>query len=292
MIGKRQIKVFLLMVLVVYATSGAQADPSFKTAGPVSQAVQKYTGVTLVSGFLVSRIASFAVHSQLGGKVKIKITPYSFTDLLSGKVKSIKIALANCNYRSMKLPGLQVESANPLWLKCFPVRKCWVRTPIMFKLAGQVSSDEISQGLASPSICQALRMVKFDLPGLGKQQLQFLDPQVKLQEQGVVIQSTITTIGANQNTGIRVSLSGKPVLDGSRILVKGLEVSSPDVKLPPNFGEFMAELFNPLVDFARMDRIDHAFRPTGFELGKGEVKFSGTLVLAPKPAAPHESKRG
>jgi hypothetical protein len=67
-----------------------------------------------------------------------------------------------------------------------------------------------------------------------------------------------------------------------------MKVDSPDIVEPEKFADFTAKLLNPVVDFARMDRRDHAFRLDSLRVsGKaGDVEGDGRLLLVPRVKAP------
>src|SRR5205814_3313491 len=144
--------------------------------------VQKYTGINKATSAIASGIATIALRKQVGGKAKAKIRTYSFTDFLAGKVKSLDVVLKDSSYRGILMRDVEVHSATPIWFRYFKSKdgKPGVRAPILMKVAGRVHEKDISDTLSSPDVSKALRMVKLSLPGMGNQQLQFLQPKVDI----------------------------------------------------------------------------------------------------------------
>jgi hypothetical protein len=79
-----------------------------------------------------------------------------------------------------------------------------------------------------------------------------------------------------------LTISAVPVLEGSKIFLRQMKVSSPDIIDPEHFAKFVEDLFNPIIDFGRFDRADHAFRLTTFVVERDKVTGSGNLLLVPR----------
>lgn len=268
------------------APVAAQEPPiPFPISSAFSRALQNYSGITLVSGWLASSVSSQILRWKVKGRVRVKVHPYSLTDLLAGKLKKLEVKLQGSSYGGVTVKHLELSSGNPIWIRPFKTAKqpAGVASPFLLTISGCVNQDNVSQALASPQVSSALHMIKIDLPGLGKQQLQFLHPQVKLAPNQVSIDSTLVTAGAAEESGVCLHLQGEPYLEGSGIYVKFLQVSSPDISCPEEFSAFSQQLLNPIIDMAKMDRMDHAFRLAKLNIEDQQITFSGNLLLAPRP---------
>ena len=224
---------------------------------------------------------------ELGGKVGVKVKTFSLTDLVAGKIKKVELRLSGSAYRGVPLGSLRLATANPVWVRYRRQQgqRPGLRMPVLLATAGTVRETDISSALKSPLVASNLRMVKLDLPGLGEQQLQFVDPQVDLEGGLVRIRSTLVTAGAQPDSGVSILIAGKPQLEGdSRIVVSDLQTQSPDIIDPDKFAAFAQDLLNPLIDFSKLDRLDHAFRLQTLKVGDEAVEFSGNLLVAPKVA--------
>ncbi|CAF0878108.1 unnamed protein product [Rotaria sordida] len=125
--------------------------------------------------------------------------------------------------------------------------------------------------------------LKLDLPGLGEQQLEVMKPKVTIVDDLLILEATLVTKGASLDTGVPIKLSARPKLVGdSKIMLEELQVEGPDIVEPEKFAQFAQNLLNPLIDFARMDRRDHAFRLADLKVGGGGVSGDGKLLLVPK----------
>lgn len=267
----------------------------FAIAGKTSRAIQKYTGLTWVGNRLVSMGAGMALKSKLGGKVKVKARSYSFTDMLQGEFESVEVDLSDSRVKGVPFGTVHAKTEQPVKVRFFKKHgeKPGVVTPVMVALSGSVSEKQVTRALKAKEISNALRFLKLDLPGLGEQRLQILDPEVVLEKDKITLKTWMVTKDAARETGVPLTIVARPVLDGDRfIILKETKLQSTAIQSPELFAEFAEELLNPLVDFGRLDRQTRALRVQKLNLADKQVSFDGKLLLAPKPkaAAPAPSK--
>ncbi len=293
MSGLRRIKnaslAGLLSILIGWslpATAAGKAEMApFPLSGNFSQKLQKYAGVTAATNFLTSQALSLGLSLKLHGHVRVRLETYSLTDLLAGKVKSVRVDMTDARLRRVPISKLHIEEQKPIWFSLFKSggRSAGLRSPVLLQIEGDVSGHDVACGLASKEIASNLRSVKLDLPGLGGQELQFLEPVVTVHPERVIINSTLVTRGAAASTGVPITLTGTPELvDKSKIFISNLTISSPDIPNPEEFAQFTSRLLNPIINFARMDRQTHAFRMESLQILEDQVHFNGNLLLAPK----------
>lgn len=278
----------IVCVVSPLCASAAQSDidnPPFPIAGKFSRTIQSVTGLTWLSGVLASQGAKHVLRRQLGsGVIKVKVKPYSFTDLLSGKIKYVDVKIERCLIKTVPLGTIELSNANPLWYDPgFRKHVKGLRSPIMFNVTGHLNKDQITTALNNPKVSSAIRGLKLDLPGLGSQQIEIVRPDVQISDDALQVHALLITKGAPEETGVPVTISGRPTVEGPKIYLRDLQVDSPDIPNPEEFAKFTDELFNPIYDLGRLDRKTHAFRVTGIKFRKDTVDGTGTLVLAPKP---------
>jgi len=277
----------LLFALLVSAGPALAADdPPFPVGHSLSRFIQKISGMNALSAFVASKAATIALERRLGGQVKAKIKSYSFTDLLAGKVKSLELTFKDAKVRGVELGYLHVTAKNPLW---FSYRKKkdqpkGVNTPVSLALDGCLSQKDITAALKDPQVTSTLSTMKLDLPGLGNQQLEILEPDVQIENGKVKIRATVVTKGAKRETGVPVTISAIPyvVEDGAKLCLKDMDIQSSEIENPSEFAQFVTELFNPLINFSRMDNGQCAFRLNGFKISDAKIIFDGKLILVPK----------
>lgn len=262
------------------------SEPPFPVGHAISRFVQKISGMNALSAFVASKAATIALERKLGGQVKAKIKSYSLTDLLAGKVKSLELTFKNAKVRGVELGYLHVTAKNPVW---FSYRKrkdepTGVNTPVSLSLDGCVSQKEITQALKDPQVTSTLSTMKLDLPGLGNQQLEIIEPDVKIENGKVKIRATVVTKGGKRETGVPVTVSAVPYLveDGAKLNLKDMDIQSSEIENPTEFAQFVTELFNPLINFSRMDNGQRAFRLNDFKISDSKINFDGKLILAPR----------
>jgi hypothetical protein len=264
------------------------ASPPFAVAGGVSRTLQTVTGLNFLTERLAGGIAGLVLRHELGGCVKVKVRTFSFTDLVAGKIKSIDVTIERSSYKGVPLGSLHIAGRQPIWVRYLKRKgqKTGLLAPVMVTIEGTVSERQLAKALSCELVATKLRMIKLDLPGLGEQQLQLLEPSVDFRPDTVAVQTLLVTRGADPETGVKLTVEGKPNLVGdSKIVLESMSVSSPDIERPEQFSSFAEQLLNPLVDFSKMDRRDHAFRMSKLKFGDDRLEFSGNLVLAPRVPA-------
>ncbi len=266
------------------AIAGSRKAPPFPIANKLSRTLQTVTGITAVTGWLSSMFATAALRHEVGGNSRVKLSLYSLSDLLAGKLKGADVLLRKASYRDVPISHLHLATASGFQVRAFKGRgkPSGLITPLLVKVDGTVSQADLTGALSSARVVNSLHMVKIELPGMGEQRLQFVQPRVNLLADKILLQSTVITAGAAPETGINLKVTGTPYIDGSRIAVKDLQIDSPDINSPCDFSRFVQPLVNPLVDLAKLDRKDHALRLTALSVSDGKAQFNGNLVLAPK----------
>lgn len=255
----------------------------FTVSGKVSRTIQTVTGLNLFASLIANQAAKSVLKKKMGGDVKVKIKLYSFTDLLSGKIKSVDCKLDGSNVQGVKIGSVTASTNQPIWLDLHDKRHVRLKTPVLVAVNASLSEKDIAEALKSPKVANSLRGLNLDLPGLGAQQLQVVNPKVTLSGDVVRIETLLKTQGADDSTGVPLIITGKLKLKGDdRIEIDELKIEGSDIIEPTQFATFIEDLLNPLIDLKRMDRKDHAFRLTKFDVGGGGVSSQGRLLIAPK----------
>jgi hypothetical protein len=265
-------------------TAPSKTEAPFPLGSKFSRTLQRVTGVNLITGAVASEVAKQVLQHKLGGKVKVKVRTYSLTDTLAGKVRSVSIQTNGCKVKDVPLGKVAIKSENPIWYdyRRRNGHKPGLNLPVAMTVQAQVDQDQVGKALSTEAVSKSLRGLKLDLPGLGEQQLQILNPKVQLVGDAVKIDATLVTLGASPDTGVAIIISAKPFLQGSKIMLEDMHVSCPDIEDPAAFAKFAQDLFNPILDFGKFDRADHAFRLTSFGLQQDKVVGNGCLLLVPK----------
>lgn len=269
------------------SSSPSTTDPPFPIGSKFSRTVQKVTGITFISDVIAGQAAKKVLQKKLGGKVKVKVKTFGLTDLVAGKVKSVSVSSDGGSIKNVPLGEIEMASATPIWYQYRRKegKSRGLQTPILLNVKGNLSSHDVVVALGSERIARSMRGLKLDLPGLGDQQLQVVRPRVDIGEDELTVDAVLVTAGAAEETGVPIKIAGRPVLEGDKIFLRGMKVESPDIVEPEKFSAFAEELLNPIVDFSRMDRKDHAFRLKELAVSKDVVHGGGQLLIAPKPTA-------
>lgn len=278
------------------AASGARKKsepPPFPIGNKISRTVQKVTGVNWVTGVVAGKVAGAVIRHKVGGKVKVKVQTYSLTDLCAGKIKAVDVKLANPRVEGIALGNIDVSAKNPVWFNPWKGKnkKRGLNNPVNIAVRGDLNQDEVAKALASQEITKAIRGFKLDLPGLGDQELEVLEPKVDIENRVVQINGTLVTRGANKDTGVPITISATPKLvANNEVFLEDMKVDSPYIVEPEKFAQFLSELLNPIVRFSRYDRKTHAFRLFALDVKDDVVSGEGNLLLVPKDYKPQVAK--
>ncbi|MBP9809231.1 LmeA family phospholipid-binding protein [bacterium] len=265
----------------------ATPPPTFTIGSKFSRTVQTVTGINFLTEVVANQASKIILQRKLGGKVRVRIKTYSLTDLIAGKVKAVSVDVDQPKLKGVGLGDLSVASQNPIW---FNYRKkngaIGLKAPTMLFMRAELSQEQIAEALKTPRLVASMSGLKLDLPGLGEQQLEVMKPAVHIVGDMLKLEATLVTKGASIDTGVPIKISARPKLVGdSKIMLEDLQVEGPDIVEPEKFAQFAQDLLNPLIDFARMDRRDHAFRLADLQVGDGGVSGDGKLLLVPKDVA-------
>lgn len=260
--------------------------PPFKIGSKFSRGLQKYSGITFFSEKIGNTIAGAALRHRTGGSVKVRMRLYSLTDLVAGKVKSLDVSLQEPQLKGLAISGLDIKTDTPLWYhyRRGKGKKTGIDAPTLIAVKARLTQADVEKALNSKEIAASLRGLKLDLPGLDDQQLSVLQPRVSIVDGKILLKAVLNVEGADPADGIPITIIAKPVLEGdSRIVMSELDVQGEGITDPEKFSEFAKQLLNPLVDLARLDRRDHAFRLTNITIDESGVAGDGKLLLAPRP---------
>ena len=255
----------------------------FPIGSKFSRAVQKVTGITFLSDVIAGQAAKKVLRKKLGGDVKVKVKTFGLTDLMAGKVKSVSVTSGGGAYRNIPIGDVKIATVNPVWYqyKRKDGEKPGLKSPLLLNVKGELRMQDIIVALGSDRIAQHMRGLKLDLPGLGEQQLQVMRPKVEIGENQLRVDAVLVTLGGAVETGVPITISGTPVLEGDKIYLRHMQIASPDIVEPEKFAAFAEELLNPIVDFSRLDKSDHAFRLKELAIKKDIVEGGGQLLIAP-----------
>ncbi len=264
----------------------ATPKPTFKIGSKFSRTLQTVTGINFVTEVVASQVAKAAVRKKTGGKVKVKVKTYSLTDLIAGKVKSVAVQVDDPEMKGMKLGQVKMASQNPIWVNYRNKKngeRPGFKAPTMMLISANINQEQLAQSLKSPRLTASLSGLKLDLPGLGGEQLEPLNPKVQIVGDKIILEAVLVTKGGTIESGVPIKITARPELVGdSKIILQDLQVEGPDIVEPEKFARFAQELLNPLIDFSRLDRRDHAFRMAGLNVSGGGIAGDGKLLLVPK----------
>ncbi len=284
-IRKTLLSLALLTLLAAPQSVMAQAAaPAVNTSDQLPlgnkflRVVQTATGMNFLASFVASKVTGVVLSKKTGGRVKAKVGTYSLTDLAAGKVKSIKIVVTHPKLNGVELGEFQIKTQKPLWLT-----KRSLKQPNEMLVYFKFTQDQIQKILQDERATAMLKGLKIDLPGLGAQEISVIDPSVVIGQDSLDIKAFLVTKGASRDTGVQLAIFGHPkLIEERKIVIDALKIESPTIDEPLIFADFVSKLVNPIIDFARFDRTDHAFRLSVLTVNPGKIEGMGRLLLVPR----------
>jgi len=261
-------------------------EPPFKITGSFSRRLQAYIGVTGAAEFITDLVIYLTLKKLFGGKIKVRVKTFSFTDLWYLKVKSATVSLKGSHYKDIPLGVMEVESQTPFWFT-WKHRRLEVMHPALFSFRMQINERELDQMLHSPFATNSLRALRLDLasfgPGLGEQRLQMHEPEVTLNDDLIMVKARLATQEADPSTFVFMTITGKPKLHGNdRLYLEEVKIDSPDITEPEKFSKFVENLINPLINLNRFDKPDFALRLDEIAIKSKTVTVAGRVILGPR----------
>ena len=171
--------------------------PNFKIGSRLSRSVQKYTGVNLLTEVVAGIVATAAIHHKVGGKVKVRVKTYSLTDLMAGKIKSVQVDVKEPSLKGVDLGEVTLASQNPIW-----IGRRGLKVPTTLKVRASLSQKQIARALNSPEVSAQLHALKLDMPGLGEQQLEIINPKVEILDDLLTLDAVLVTRGGALSSGL------------------------------------------------------------------------------------------
>lgn len=260
----------------------AQSAPNQQDGLPLGnrflRALQTATGLNLFASLMASRVTGAVLSKKTGGKVKARVSTYSLTDLAAGKVKSLKLVFTHPKLNGVELGEFQIKTQKPIWFGKRSLKRA-NELLVHFKF----TQEQLQKVLGDPRATAMLKGLKIDLPGLGAQEIEVIDPAVVINQDSVDIKVFLVTKGASRDTGVQLAIFGQPkLIEERKIVIDSLRIESPTIDEPAIFADFVAKLVNPVIDFARFDRTDHAFRLSVLTVSPGKIEGLGRLLLVPR----------
>jgi len=275
----------LLSLLAAQPFAQAQAPAANPDELPLGnkflRVFQTATGMNFLASFVASKVTGVVLSKKTGGHVRAKVGTYSLTDLASGKIKSIKIVVTHPKLSGVELGEFQIKTQKPLWLG--KTKRFGLKRPNEMLVYFKFTQDQIQKILADERATGMLKGLKIDLPGLGAQEISVIDPSVVIGQDSLDIKVFLVTKGADKDTGVQLAIFGHPkLIEERKIVIDDLKIDSTTINEPAIFADFVSKLVNPIIDFARFDRTDHAFRLSVLTVNPGKIEGMGRLLLVPR----------
>lgn len=241
----------LLMLWGWTTQAGADDYPQVNIGHPISRALQKYTGITRLSGWIGSEIAETLLEKELGGQVDVSLKPFSATDLLAGKARRLRIRGENLLIdKTLPIRAFSVETLadSPLFIK--KGRKPILLRPVAFQASAVLNEDNLKAFLESKQGRQYLTRIKVPLPPYKKPQyLDALDPAVAIEDGKLCLSASVNIHGTPKENGLPVQITTDIKPDGNTLKLEHVDIHIPGIQQTTGIERFLerflTELFDP-----------------------------------------------
>ncbi len=260
--------------------------PPVEIGHPVSRVLQKYTGVTLLSGWISSRVIERAVSEKLEGNLKVSLTPFSLTDLLAGKARKLRVRGKNLLYDGF-LPihriQLETDEQHPIYLR--KGQKPALIRPIGVQMELQVTESDMNRFFRSERGKGYLTRIKVPLPPFQTPQyLDCLEPEVRLFGDRLHVKSNVNVHGAPLENAIPVEVSARILPDGSVLRLSDVSVNIVGISKTGPIETFLEEYFDVLFEDLVKIKIDRHKLKLVFhqaELAEQTLHLNATALIRP-----------
>lgn len=278
----------MLALLVFSSASPGWADvsyPEFKTSSRFSQAVQKITGITALSGWIANRIVHKELARHFDGNIDSRLKLYSGTDLMAGKARRFRLAGKELVYDDLlPLSELSLESDQDMPLYVKKGSKPFLLRPVKFKLHAVISEDDLNRMLKSERGRKLLTAMEVEIPPFGKHELDIMEPVVDFDRDRIVINSLVNKHESSRDKALPVQVSGKLSSHKSRLQLSDVDINVEGVGEVSEVARLVEAYFSELVDLSKIKVDRHKVRVDVNEtrLVDNRLVVSATVEVKPE----------
>lgn len=265
---------------------GAETYPEVEISHPVSRAVQKYTGITLLSDWIGGIIARKALTNDLiDGRLNVRIRNFSATDLIGGRIKTLQLRgrdLVIGDILPVSHLTLKTDADSPIYVH-HDDEPVLIR-PVAMTLRMELDEADLNRFLAGDQARQKLTGIEVPLPPFRQpEKLDVLSSTVRFQDERITVASLVNIHGAPEENALPVEVSARIVPDGDEIQLDDVELAVEGIPRTHAVERFIEKNFDELLDLDRI-RVQHHklkfdFKTT--EIADGKLVIEADVVVKP-----------
>lgn len=259
--------------------------PDFKTSSAFSQSLQRFTGVTAVTGWAANRILKRELSQELGGHLHSRLHLYSASDLWSGRAQGLTLQGQNLLLdKFIPLSQLELRSDANTPIMLYKGRKPFLLRPVHFQVKAVMNETDINRMLQSEKGRKMLTELKVKLPPFGTQRLDALEPSVRFDNDQIAVQSKVNIHGAPVEEAIPVQLTGRLQAEKSRLKLSDLNLQIEGLADTEAIASFVQQYFGEIVNLSNLKISRHRVKIL-FEEAKiteQQLVLKGTAEVTPE----------
>ncbi len=258
--------------------------PEFKTGSGFSQALQRITGITAVSGWVANRVVRRELSRYLDGPIHSRLKLFSATDLLAGKARRLSIHGENLVYADwVPLSEFSLESDHdfPLYVK--KGKKPFLLRPVKLKLHAVMSESDLNRMLQSEKGRNLLTAMKLDIPPFGRQELDVLAPQIRITGDKLMVKTRVNKHESAPEKALPIEITAGLYAEKSRLKLSNIGIYVEGLGEAREVARLVENYFADLVDLSKI-KVDRHKLKIAFDqtrVADGRVLLDATVTVTP-----------
>ncbi len=238
--------------------------------------VENATGVTFGSQIITALIADHILSKKIKGHVKLRLKFYSLSQFFKYKIKAVNLTLTNASIKGVKFKSVKFISTKPLLGKLVDKQNLVFDEPLQGYFTVKINQADLAQTLNNAKVLDRLKAFSLKLPDFGSVKLSLINPKVKFSNDKIIIAAKLVGSDGNVDNGADINISGKLALDSpSFIVLKELQVTSPDITDSTDFSSTISDLINPVVNLYRLRKNGYAIELRDIITENNEILVKG-----------------
>lgn len=272
---------------VGFADAKPMPYPTFKTANGFSRLMQNVSGFTPLSGWMANRLLHRELQKLISGPVESRLSLYSGTDMLHGKVRRIHIRGTQVIVNELlPLQEFQLET-----LDDSPVFVSNDHRPILLKpldllLTARLREADVNTLLNSPQGQKRLNNLEVMIPPFGKQALDIVNPKVRFEAGRVTLIALVNKHAQPLENALPVQVSGELSSENSRLNLRNidLQITGFEPEEVQELAQFIENYFGEVLNLnhIKVDRHTLKVQMEQSEITAGQLQLKAKIHMEPQ----------
>ena len=256
-----------------------------QVSNPFSQNLQRVLGMNRLATHIAEKQLAHQIHKKVTGEVDVTVHSYSGLDLAQGKAKGLRIQAHHVLYDQAFYVSeltLSTHPSSPIWLDTHTGK---LKRLVQADLQLIITQADLNQSMTTPKLQDKLQHLNLTLPGMGKQTVALLHPQIQLTPGQLHFQSQFGIAGqdAQQFLPLSIDTGLRPSPDGEEIQWLGLTIQPiPGIPGVEEYQPILTELLSWLVRPSKLLPLKHGhLQIQTVQLETGKITLTAQVTLLP-----------